>query len=164
MAKGINKNLYNIQSTEGKDMSIFADRVQNLQKKEQSTILSIQDESQIFFTKQPDKEIMHQIDCAKANELENFKYFKVYDEVNKDELMPETPVISSRWIIQEKDGGKIKARIVARGYEEGDMDYVDAPTVDKTSIRIILTLCTMKKWKCSSLDVKSAFLQSHKLD
>jgi hypothetical protein len=56
----------------------------------------------------------------------------------------------------------VKARIVARGFEEGKMSDVDAPTVDKTSLRTILTIANLKNWKCSSLDVISAFLQSHK--
>lgn len=162
--KGTNKNLYNIQSPEGRDSSIFADKVNSLERKEHETILSIQEDSEVFFARNPDPETIKDIEQAKMKEIENFKYFQVFEEVKKENLKPNVPIISSRWIIQEKEGGVIKARIVARGYEEGDMDLVDAPTVDKTSLRTILTLANMKNWKCSSLDVKSAFLQSHKLE
>ena len=162
--KGVNKNRYNVQTTDGKDLSIYTDRVANLQRKEETSILSIQEESKIFFARNPEVETLNKIEDAKKIELENFKHFKVYEEINGDQLEPEVSIISSRWIIQEKADGRIKARIVARGYEEGEMLFVDAPTVDKTSLRIILALATMKNWMCSSLDVKSAFLQSHQLD
>ena len=161
---GVNKNRYNIQSESGKDFSIHADRMLNLQKKTTTNILCIQEDKEVLFTKYPDAEIVKKIECAKKTEVDNFKHFDVYEEIPKDNIDQGTSIISSRWIIQEKDCGKVKARIVARGYEEGEMLFVDAPTVDKTSLRIILTIATMKKWKCSSLDVKSAFLQSHKLD
>ena len=162
--RGINKNRYNVQSDCGKDHSVYADRVLDLQKRKTSDILCIQEDSGLSFSKNPNAQILEKIEVAKNTELENFKHFEVYEEVSKDTIDKKAPIISSRWIIQEKDSGKIKARIVARGYEEGEMLFVDAPTVDKTSLRIFLTITAMKKWKCSSLDVKSAFLQSHKLD
>ena len=161
--KGVNKNRYNIQTNDGEDMSIFADRVEELQRKQNSNILSIQDEN-VYFAENPDVETLRKIELAKQVELDNFKHFEVFEEVNRKEIEQKQVIISSRWIIQRKDDGRMKARIVARGYEEGEMSSVDAPTVDKTSLRTILTIATMKKWKCSSLDVKSAFLQSHKLD
>ena len=162
--KGINRNRYHVQSDCGKDHSVYADRVLDLQNKKTSEILCIQEDSGLSFSKNPNAEILEKIEVAKKTELENFKHFEVYEEVSKENIDQKAPIISSRWIIQENDSGKIKARIVARGYEEGEMLFVDAPTVDKTSLRIFLTIAAMKKWKCSSLDVKSAFLQSHKLD
>ena len=161
--KGVNKNRYNVQSADGKDSSIFVDKLKNLQRKQHEKVISVQDESHVFFERNPDQQTLEKIEKAKIKELENFQHFQVFDKVQSKYLEKDVPVISSRWIIQEKDGGVVKARIVARGFEEGEMDLVDAPTVDKTSLRTILTLATMKNWKCSSLDVKSAFLQSHKL-
>ena len=161
--KGVNKNRYNIQTDEGVQMSIFADRLEKLQRKQGDTILSVQGE-EVYFAHNPDSDTLEKIDKAKEEELKNFKHFQVYEEVEEKDVRQSETVISSRWIIQNKSDGRVKARIVARGFEEGEMSYVDAPTVDKTSLRTILTIANLKNWKCSSLDVKSAFLQSHKLD
>ena len=51
----------------------------------------------------------------------------------KDNNQPGAPIISSRWIKQENDCEKMKARIVARDYE-GEALFVDTPTIDKTSL------------------------------
>ena len=72
--------------------------------------------------------------------------------------------MSSRWVINEKKDERVKARIVARGYEEAKENLLtDAPTVDKTSIRTFLTIVAMNEWDAGSLDVKAAFLQSRDL-
>ena len=162
-SKGVNKNRYNIQTNEGEQMSIFADRVEKLQRKPGSTILSIQGD-EVYFAQNPDKDMLDKIESAKLEELKNFDHFQVYEEVQKSQISANATIISSRWIIQNKSDGRVKARIVARGFEEGEMSYVDAPTVKKSSLRTILTIANLKEWKCSSLDVKSAFLQSHRLD
>jgi len=161
--KGVNKNRYNVQTAEGKDISIFADRVELLMKKDQEKIIMMEQENQVWYTETPTKETLEKIEEAKKEELKNLKDFKVYDEIMIEECDQNIPIISSRWLIVEKSDGRIKARLVARGFEENEYSRTDAPTVDKSSMRTFLSLTAMNNWEFYSLDVKSAFLQSHEL-
>ena len=58
----------------------------------------------------------------------------------------------------EKD--EIKARLVARGFEEKENFKFDSPTVTKEVLRIFFTICSSKGWKEKSMDVTAAFLHS----
>lgn len=56
---------------------------------------------------------------------------------------------------------KLKARVVARGFEQvPGVDFYDtfAPVVRWSTIRTILALAASKKWDVQQLDVKTAFL------
>ena len=57
----------------------------------------------------------------------------------------------------------IKARLVARGFEEelNSEVLVDSPTCSKDAFRLALSIVSAKGWNCNSMDVKSAFLQGH---
>ena len=92
---------------------------------------------------------------AKEEELRKLKDFGTYTIV-KDVGQPR---ISSTWVVCEKDGGAMKARLVARGYEEEGEVVSDSPTMNKSSLRIILTLAASKGWTLETTDIKSAFLQ-----
>ena len=100
---------------------------------------------------------------AKCAELENWKKNNVFLEVP----YKGQKCISVRWVFTEKfiDGKKtVKARLVARGFEEAELRYTDSPTCSKESLRLALTLFTSKGWKCNAIDVKAAFLQGKPLD
>ena len=58
----------------------------------------------------------------------------------------------------------VKARLVARGFEETSDIRRDSPTCSKNSFRCFLPICAMKGWKIESTDIKSAFLQGETLD
>ena len=76
-------------------------------------------------------------------------------------------VLSVRWVITEKlkDGQPIiKARLVVRGFEEDLLERTDSPTCSKESQKLILALIATLGWKCKSVDVKTAFLQSDIID
>jgi len=116
--------------------------------------------AEIFITTN-DKEAIH---TAKLKELENWRKNNAYEEV------PNTGqyVISTRWVMTTKEkGGSVttKARLVARGFEDQEIDIqkLDSPTCSKETIRISLALTATEKWKCNSLDVKAAFLQGNPL-
>ena len=92
---------------------------------------------------------------AKDEELQKLKDFGTY-KVVKDVGQPR---ISSTWVLCEKDNGAVKARLVARGYEELGEVVSDSPTMNKSSLRIILSLAASKQWLLETTDIKSAFLQ-----
>ena len=73
-------------------------------------------------------------------------------------------VISSRFVLWYKkhSDGRIqtRARLVARGFEErGEGIMSDSPTMDSTSLKIILGVAQSKAWTVTTADVKAAFLQ-----
>ena len=104
------------------------------------------------------------VKVAKARELENWCSHGVYIEVpNQGQRC-----ISTRWVVTEKlrDGRKvIKARLVARGFEEENLHKLrkDSPTCGKESIRILFAVIVSKGWLMNSLDIKSAFLQGKEI-
>ena len=55
---------------------------------------------------------------------------------------------------------------MARGFEEGEDSSIrrDLPTCMKESLRLTLVTAASKGWRIGSLDIKSAFLQSHKIE
>ena len=55
----------------------------------------------------------------------------------------------------------IKARLVARGFEEDDLDKLrtNSPTCGKESLRILMAIIVTNCWKINPLDIKAAFLQ-----
>ena len=75
-------------------------------------------------------------------------------------------VVTSKWIYKIKhaaDGSiqKYKAIFVAHGFSQKEgIDYEEtfAPVARYTSIRSVLALAKMMKWKIHQMDVKTAFL------
>ena len=85
--------------------------------------------------------------------------FGVYEEIDyKDQSC-----ISTRWVVVKKRSA-LKARLVARGFQEHEEMRVDSLTVGKSVSRICLTMAASKGWKIKTIDIKSAFLQSDNLD
>jgi hypothetical protein len=78
----------------------------------------------------------------------------------------EKSVVSSKWIYKTKhavDGSieKYKARFVARGFSQKEgIDYEETFSLlaRYTSIRTILSLAVVMKWKVHKMDVKTTFL------
>ena len=91
---------------------------------------------------------------AKQIELEKLARFDVYENV---EDMGQK-AISTRWILWKK-GSEIRARLVARGFEEEVFADIDSPTVGKGMVRMVLTLAASMNWELKTTDIKSAFLQ-----
>ena len=98
---------------------------------------------------------MDEMLVAKSDEIEKWKEYQVFEEV--EDCGQNT--ISTRWVCTNKDG-KLKARLVARGFEEHDLhDRVDSPTCAKNNLRMVIAIGSSKSWRIHSLDVQSAFLQ-----
>ena len=123
----------------------------------------------------PDNVILLEVPCkryhekdvqeAMMKELQQFKEYDVYEEAEDTGM----PCISTRWVVTEKTSTEnglktTKARLVCRGFEESVNEQLDSPTVDKVSIRFFFSVMMANSWKCESLDVKGAFLQSEDLE
>ena len=75
-------------------------------------------------------------------------------------------VVTSKWIYKIKHAAnssieKYKERFVARGFSQKEgIDYEEtfAPISRYTSIRSVLALAVVMKWKINQMDVKTAFL------
>ena len=88
-------------------------------------------------------------------ELEKWREYDVFEEVEN----VGQKVISTRWVLTSKDG-KSKARLVARGFEDNDIDKrTDSPTCSKMNLRLVIAIAASKSWKIHSLDIQSAYLQ-----
>ena len=100
---------------------------------------------------------------AKALELQAWKANNVFDEVEDDGQQ----TVSLRWVVTEKikdNKPVVKARLVARGFEETLEQRTDSPTCSKDALRVGLTAIATAGWQCRSVDVKSAFLQGRAID
>ena len=96
-------------------------------------------------------------DGAKRTELDIWKKFDVYKSVKDDGQ----DRVSTRWVLTIKDNGIAKARLVARGFEDEELEPKDkqSPTCCKESIRLIICVSVMYTWKMESIHIKIAFLQ-----
>ena len=95
-----------------------------------------------------------------------------YQSIMKNDVQDVVPrpegnsIVTSKWIYKIKnavDGSieKYKARFVAHGFsQKGGIDYEEtfAPVTKYTSIRSILSLAAVMKWKIHQMDVKTPFL------
>ena len=77
--------------------------------------------------------------------------------------------ISTRWIFTRKEMHEktsVKTRLVARSFQDVDAEIVrtDSPTCLKEGLRIVLATIASNRWTCTSMDVKTAFLQGRNLE
>ena len=104
-------------------------------------------------------------DCkrAKLDEIEKLRRFNAVTEVPDEGQFR----ISCRWVLWNKKHSnnetEVRARLVARGYEEEDEVPSDSPTIDQMNLRLLLGVAASNKWRVTSCDVKSAFLQGKSL-
>ena len=105
---------------------------------------------------------------AKFNELENFVTFDVYDVVKAPENVN---IIGTDWVLIEKENAKtkkteVRARLVMRGDLELNkhMIAVDSPTVNRISLKLMLTLAASKGLQVQCNDIQRAFLQTVGID
>lgn len=96
---------------------------------------------------------------AKLKELDKLKEFETYKVVDDAGQKH----ITTTWVLTEK-GPEIRARLTARGFQEEDDFPKDSPTMQKSSLRLLLALAAAKGWDIQTSDIKSAFLQGSKLE
>ena len=100
---------------------------------------------------------------AKLKQIADWKTFDVYDEA--EDLGQEK--ITGRWVVVKKEIDSkegIKARWVAKGFQEEREIKADSPTVSKLGIRVRFATAVSKEWPLEVTDVKSAFFQGDELD
>nr|XP_039255142.1 uncharacterized protein LOC120332004 [Styela clava] len=58
-----------------------------------------------------------------------------------------------------------KARLVARGFEESNLENIEkeSPTCCKDSLRTVIAIVQQKRWQLKCIDIKTAFLQGEEL-
>ena len=103
---------------------------------------------------------------AMQEELGQFRRNEVWELVSRPD---DVNVIGTKWIFKNKtdESGNVtrnKARLVAQGYTqiEGiDFDETFAPVARLESIRLLLGVACMFKFKLYQMDVKSAFLNGY---
>ncbi|KAL5255720.1 hypothetical protein ACHWQZ_G011070 [Mnemiopsis leidyi] len=161
-APGCSRNCFNVDQDNLEKPATVDLAEQQVEKQivrahQQDSVLLIQEEADpVIFAigiQDPKK-----IEAAKDQELQRLAEFGVYKEV-KDVGQSH---VSSRWVITTKgeQNQQVKARLVARGFEETCDIKTDSPTVTKTVIRLLMTIAASNSWNLDSLDVTSAFLQS----
>ena len=102
---------------------------------------------------------------AKEKEIESLENNNVFEWVEYSDQ----DVISSKWVLTEKqkeDGSSfMKARLVARGYEEDSSGRrTDSPTCSKQSLRMLFTVASSMSWELNSIDITAAFLQGNDIE
>ena len=66
--------------------------------------------------------------------------------------------VRTKQIDENRLFGNLKARLVARGFEE-EADSVESPTMTKEGFRMILFIASLFGWILGSVDISTAFLQ-----
>ena len=150
-ATGKYKDCYNYHN-EGNGQESWIDF-----SKDVSKIREMQENEEVMITISDEKTME-----AKQKEIESWIDNEVFEEVEWEGQ----PMISVRWIVTEKikkEGKIIKARLVARGFEEELEENITAesPTCSKEALRIALVVILMMQWSCNTIDIKSAYLQGH---
>ena len=96
---------------------------------------------------------------AKDNEIMSWKTNDVYS------VVPDTgqKKMRTRWILtMKKTHGRSelipKARLVVKGYNEDlEKPERESPVIARESVKVFLSICSVKKWTPSTIDVKTAF-------
>ena len=106
---------------------------------------------QIPSTQQSTPEVI----SAKQDEIRKLQDFDVYEEIDYNGQ----ECITARWVVTRK-GEAVKARLVARGFQEKEELVTDSPTIGKPITRICFSVASSRSWSLKTTDIKSAFLQS----
>ena len=104
---------------------------------------------------------------AKMTELHSWKVHSVYKEIDTKDAT--SPLISTRWIINNKEDHDkstyVKARLVIRGFQDVDKDSVvsESPTAHTESLKAMLAVLLTMGFKPKKIDISTAFLQGKTL-
>lgn len=150
-AKTATRHWYNVQDMSGACKSLNLDAVTEWRKISNEEGVNV---VVVPKNKQNDQECLN----AKIDELQKLLDFDVYTEVDDEGQV----CISTTWVVTKK-GEQVKARLVARGFEEVEDVQKDSPTVSKSTMRILMAVAVSKGWTIKGTDIKSAFLQGKEI-
>ena len=143
-------------TTSSGDSGVTTSGEQNLEECDANNITSVNKSETVYLAKHKcAKTVQAQLD--EIQKLQDFDTYDVVEDVGQER-------ISTRWLITTKDSGDIKARLVARGFEEECDQQTDSPTVSKSVIRVFMAICVTLGWLIKTTDIKSAFLQGQDMD
>ena len=102
---------------------------------------------------------------GKDTELKNLNDYGTFEEVadsGQDR-------ITSRWVITSKEAHdgqktKVKARLVARGFQEEEQPLSDSPTVLRESNKLFTAVAANGGFHVVTVDIRAAFLRSKALN
>ena len=73
-------------------------------------------------------------------------------------------VVTTKWIVTEKEEGRsCKVRLVARGFEDVEMEAKHAPKFSGGSLKMVSVVIGKCGWKCISMYAIAAYLQKEKM-
>ena len=140
-AQSSSRNCFNIEQDEVEDttevnleLCDVEKQVNLLENCETFTFFS-EDAESIYIMDDEDKIEDKEEQEAKDQEIQKLQDFGVYQEVNDNGQS----FVSSRWVFTKRKN-KVKARLVARGFEEIGGFQKDSPTVSNSSMRLMYTL------------------------
>ena len=94
---------------------------------------------------------------AMDKELTDLIQKGVYDVVDQASKKP----LSTKWVLTKKSDGRLKARLVVRGFEQFQPQGSNyAPTLHISTLRVVLTMAITKKMIVRQFDISSAFLNA----
>ena len=143
---------YNVRNDSGIDSSVDLKHVSEWKKADETEVVNV---VLIPRCRHGDQDCVN----AKMEELQKLKDFDTYELVDD---VGQTK-ITTAWVLSKK-GDKVRARLVARGFEEVENVQKDSPTISKCFVRLILAIAVSRGWVVKTTDIKSAFLQGKQLD
>lgn len=97
---------------------------------------------------------------AIRSELDSLRQHRTWEVVK---ARKNAKILPTRFVFIRKrdESGKVvrhKARLVVRGYFQGNVDHTFAPVVDFSTIRIALSVAVRRRYHIHQMDIRTAFL------
>ena len=67
---------------------------------------------------------------------------------------------------ENDDKMKLKSRLVSKGFEEDCLEEIPkySPTINRSSLRAVLSVIVQHNWSVNTIDIKTAFLQGEEFE
>lgn len=106
--------------------------------------------------KSPERENWEKAIKSEKESLESNNTWEIVDL----EKTKEHKILTNKWVFCIKEDGTYKARLVARGFEQKDIDFQDiySPVVSQSALKSIIAIAASKDYDMITFDVKTAFL------
>lgn len=93
-----------------------------------------------------------------TEEMHTLRRMKIWELTD---LPEDKKPLTCKWILQTKGDGRMKARLVARGYDQQQgVDYTDtfAPVAHHASIQLLLSFAVKEEYYVKIFYIKTVFL------